>query len=399
MAAATKSIGIGVTVATTYEPPYHLARRLSTIDHLSKGRFGWNIVTGYLDSAARNLIGKEQPLHDNRYEVAEEYMKVMYKLFEASWRDDAVIKDVKKDMFSSPDRIREINHVGKYYNVPGPHICQPSPQRTPLLLQAGTSKAGKTFAAQHAEAVFVAGHSPSVVAQNIAEIRKMAHEQFGRDPHSLKFLAMFCPVIGETEEEAVRKFEDYQQYGSIEGALALFGGWTGEAGLTNDRFTHGADTRTGIDMAPYGDDEELRQVESNAIRSAVEAWSKSSPGIAKWTKHTVAKHITVGGLGATPVGTPSQIADEMQRWVDEADVDGFNLPYAIFPSSFEDICNLLVPELRKRGVFHEDYEVPGGTYRENFYSKAGQKLTLPEHVASTYRWKAGVDQADAPIPE
>lgn len=380
MAAATKSIGFGVTVATTYEQPFHLARRLSTIDHLSKGRFGWNIVTGYLDSAARNLGHTEQPKHDNRYEVAEEYMQVMYKLFESSWRDDAVIKDAEKGMFSDPDRIREINHIGKFYNVPGPHICQPSPQRTPLLLQAGTSKAGKTFAAQHAEAIFVAGHSPSVVAENIAEIRKMAKTKFGRDPQSLKFLTMFCPVIGETQGEAISKFMDYSQYGLIEGALALFGGWTG------------------IDMAPYGDDEELRQVESNAIRSALEAWSKSSPGIAKWTKHTVAKHITVGGLGATPVGTPAQIADEMQRWVDEADVDGFNMPYAIFPRSFEDICNLLVPELRRRGMFWSEYAVPGGTYRENFYQKKGQTGPLDEHVASKYRWRAGVEKDQHSIP-
>jgi len=222
-----KSIGSGVTVATTYEQPYHLARRLSTIDHLSKGRFGWNIVTGYLDSAARNLGHTEQPKDDNRYEVAEEYMQVMYKLFESSWRDDAVVKDAEKGMFSVPDRIREINHVGKFYNVPGPHICQPSPQRTPLLMQAGTSKAGKTFAAQHAEAVFVAGHSPSVVAANIAEIREMASSQFGRDSQSIKFLAMFCPVLGKTESEAKEKYDDYIQYGSTEGALALFGGWTG----------------------------------------------------------------------------------------------------------------------------------------------------------------------------
>ena len=115
--------------------------------------------------------------------------------------------------------------------MPGPHICQPSPQRTPLLLQAGTSKAGKTFAAQHAEAIFVVGHAPHAVAANIKDIREMAQSQFGRDPQSLKFLAMYCPVIGETEEEAQSKFEDYQQYGSIEGALALFGGWTGKVFL------------------------------------------------------------------------------------------------------------------------------------------------------------------------
>ena len=186
--------------------------------------------------------------HADRYKVAEEYISVMYKLFESSWRDDAVVLDREKGVYTDPERVREINHVGEFFNVPGPHICQPSPQRTPLLLQAGTSKAGKTFAAQHAEAVFVAGHSPSVVAKSIAEIRHMANTQFGRNPQNIKFLAMCCPVLGRTEDEAVRKFDDYRQYGSTEGALALFGGWTG------------------IDLAKYGDDEELRQVESNAIK-------------------------------------------------------------------------------------------------------------------------------------
>lgn len=233
-------------------------------------------------------------------------MQVTYKLWESSWRDDAVVRDRARGVYTEPSRVRLINHTGKYYTVPGPHLCQPSRQRTPLILQAGTSKAGKTFAAQHAEAIFVASHSPTVVAKNIAEIRELAKTEFGRDPASLKFLALFCPILGRTEEEAQQKFAGFRALGSIEGALALFGGWTG------------------IDLNQYADDQELRHVESNAIRSAVEGWSKASPGVSKWTKTTVAQHITVGGLGATSVGTPQQIADELERWVAEADVDGFN---------------------------------------------------------------------------
>jgi FMN-dependent oxidoreductase (nitrilotriacetate monooxygenase family) len=274
------------------------------------------IVTGYLDSAARNLGHTQQPQHDDRYAIAEEYVKVTYKLWESSWRDDAVVRDRERGVYTEPSRVRLINHSGKYYTVPGPHICQPSPQRTPLILQAGTSKAGKTFAAQHAEAIFVAGHSPAVVAKNIAEIRDLAKTQFGRDPQSLKFLAMFCPVLGRTEGEAQEKFSLYRKLGSIEGALALFGGWTG------------------IDLNQYSDDEELRHVESNAIRSAVEGWSKASPGVAKWTKITVAQHITVGGLGATSVGTPQQVADELERWVADADVDGFNFVRSSIPAGW-----------------------------------------------------------------
>ncbi|KAM3550431.1 hypothetical protein ARSEF4850_008345 [Beauveria asiatica] len=167
MAAATRSIGFGVTISTTYEQPYHLARRISTIDHLTKGRLGWNIVTSYLDSAAKNLGRNEQLDHDERYAQAEEYMKVMYKLFQASWRDDAVALDRERGVYTNPDLVRQINHKGKYYAVPGPHIVHPSPQRTPLLLQAGASKSGKLFAAQHAEAIFTSAHAPEACRKNI----------------------------------------------------------------------------------------------------------------------------------------------------------------------------------------------------------------------------------------
>ncbi|KAH6876548.1 luciferase-like domain-containing protein [Thelonectria olida] len=381
MAAATKNIGFGVTVSTTYEQPYHLARRLSTVDHLTKGRFAWNIVTSYLDSAARNLGRTEQLSHDDRYAQAEEYMKVMYKLFQSSWRDDAVQLDREKGVYTSPDLVRRIDHAGKYFTVPGPHLVDPSPQRTPLLFQAGASRAGKAFAAQHAEAIFTSAHAPSVCKKNISEIRQLARDSFGRDPNSIKVLALVTPILGKTEEEALAKYNDYKQYASLEGALALFGGWTG------------------IDLDQYGDDEELRQVESNAVKSTVEGYAKFSPANSKWTKHTVAAHVALGGNGPLLVGTPAQVADGLEEWVREADVDGFNFAYAVWPQSFKDIIELLLPELRARGLFWDDYAVPGGTYRENFYGKEGAKYPLEEHAAAKYRWVAGVDAKDARIPE
>jgi FMN-dependent oxidoreductase (nitrilotriacetate monooxygenase family) len=344
-----------------------------------------------------NELPTHSTQHDERYAQAEEYIKVVYKLLESSWRDDAVVLDRKSGVYTAPDRVREINHRGKYFDVPGPHICQPSPQRTPLILQAGASKAGKIFAAQNAEAIFVSAHAPAVCAKNIAEIRELASSQFGRDSRNIKFLALVTPILGKTEEEAQAKLADYRKYASLEGALALFCGWTG------------------IDLGKYGDDEELREVESNAVRSTVEGYARFSPGTAKWTKHTVAEHVSIGGNGPIFVGTAAQVADGFQTWVDEADVDGFNIvsdylgstdaelmfrkAYALFPQSFEDVIDLLLPELKARGLFWEDYAVPSGTYRENFYAKKGQKGPLDEHVASTYRWKAGVEAKDHVIPE
>lgn len=267
---------------------------------------GWNIVTGYLDSAARNLGMTEQPEHDERYRICEEYVEVMYKLWNASWRDDAVVRDREKVIYSYPDRVREINHVGKYFNVPGPHICQPSPQRTPVIMQAGTSKSGQAFAAKHAEAIFVSGHSPASVAKSVKAIREEA-KRLGRHPQSIKFLAKICPVLGRTQEEAEAKYKEYLSYGSYEGALALFGGWTG------------------VDMAKYGEEEPLNLVATNAIRSYIEGLMKHAPKVGKWTKRVLAEHVMVGGLGAAPVGTPEAVADEFERWVEEADVDGFNI--------------------------------------------------------------------------
>ncbi|EEU34457.1 uncharacterized protein NECHADRAFT_44531 [Fusarium vanettenii 77-13-4] len=351
MAAATESIGFGLTVSTTFEEPYHLARRLSTLDHLTGGRVGWN-----------------------RYAKADEYMDVVYKLWQvhrrlqSSWRDDAVKLDRQSGVYTDPELVRTIDHVGKFYNVPGPHICQPSPQRTPVILQAGTSSAGKAFAAKHAEAVFVSTLAPGIVAQNIADIRAKARE-LGRDPQAIKFLAMVTPVLGATEEEAQGKYNEYLSYGSKEGALALFGGYTG------------------IDLSQFDDDEELQYVESNAIRTSVETWAKYVAHVPKWTKGAIVDEMKIGGLGATIVGTPEHVADELERWIREADVDGFNFAYALMPRTFEEIIEFLLPVLRNRGLFWEGYEVPGGTYRENLWAKKGAARPPSNHPAAKYHWK------------
>lgn len=392
MAAATTNLSFGVTATTSYIHPYELARRFSTLDHLTNGRVGWNVVTGYLDSAARQFGAKNQELHAKRYEVADEYMDVVYKLWESSWADDAVITDSKSQTYTRPERVRQINHGGKYFeSVPGPHICEPSPQRTPVIYQAGSSGPGMAFAAKHAEVIFIAAHKPEVAKKRVDAARQGAAAA-GRDPASLKVLALLCPIVGKTDEEAELKYKEHLAHGSDQGALALFGGWTG------------------IDLSTLDDDEELRATESNAIKSAVENFATQDPTVPKWTKAAVANKIKLGGLGPTIVGGPESIADQLQGWVDKAGVDGFNLAYTLAPGTFEDFVHLVVPVLKKRGVVWADYpeaeqakeeavtdgpnsgfgkgEKVGITSREKLYG-VGQKKFRKDHYASKFAWKAG----------
>lgn len=307
LAAATKTIGFGVTASTTYENPYAMARRFSTVDHCSKGRIAWNIVTSYLDSAARNFGLDTQIEHDERYQIADEYLHVCYKLWEGSWRDDAVEK--RNGRYANPDAVRRIDHVGKYFQVPGPHVCEPSPQRTPFLFQAGTSTAGKEFAAQHAEAVFVNAQTPELLRPSVDSIRKQAIEA-GRGPDSVKVVTGLLAIVAETDAEAQAKYEELKSYGDREGALALFGGWSG------------------IDLSKWGDDDDFRFAEGAppAVRSMVNHWATTVPGKEDvvWTKTEIADHLILGGNGAKIVGSAKTVADELERWAEVADVDGFS---------------------------------------------------------------------------
>ncbi|KAE8145184.1 luciferase-like domain-containing protein [Aspergillus avenaceus] len=217
MAAVTKNLIFGVTASVTYEKPYSLARRLSTADHLSDGRLAWNIVTSYLDSAARNHGLKEQIPHDERYTIAHEYMEVLYKLWEGSFRDDAVVNDRERGVYIDSDGVRPINHQGKYFEVPGPHFCEPSPQRTPFLFQAGVSEAGNAFGGKHGEAIFVGGQAPEGVRATVDNIKKVAMDE-GRDSNHIKVIVGINVIVAATDEEAQAKREEYVKYVDEEGA-------------------------------------------------------------------------------------------------------------------------------------------------------------------------------------
>ncbi|GAB3585839.1 LLM class flavin-dependent oxidoreductase [Amycolatopsis endophytica] len=357
LAAVTSRLGFGVTVSTTYEQPYSLARRLSTLDHLTGGRVAWNIVTSYLDSAARNLGLDSQVPHDERYEVAEEYLEVCYKLWEGSWEDDAVVRS--GGVYADPAKVHDIGHKGKYFSVPGPHLAEPSPQRTPVLFQAGASPRGVRFAARHAEAVFVSGPSPSVVRRSVDAIRAGVAEQ-GRDPRSVKIFTMLTPVAAATSEEAAAKLREYQSLVSVDGAFALFGGWTG------------------VDLSSLEVDEPLTYQDGDANRSALASFTTADRA---WTPRELAGFIGLGGRGPVIAGSGAEVADELERWVEEADVDGFNLAYVTTPGTFADFARFVVPELRRRG--RVPAEPPSGTLREQL-GGAGPRLAA-SHPGAAHR--------------
>src|ERR1700684_3344302 len=211
MAAVTEHLGFGVTSNLSYEPPYTFARRMSTLDHLTDGRVGWNVVTGYLDSAARGAGKDKQTGHDDRYDIADEYMEVVYKLWEGSWEDDAAIRDGARSIFADRSKVHPVRHQGKNARVDAIHLSEPSPQRTPMLYQAGTSPRGRQFAAQHAECVFMSGPSAKIIGPRVSAIRKAASE-IGRNGAEILMFSMMTIIVGRTDVEAQAKYGDYREH-------------------------------------------------------------------------------------------------------------------------------------------------------------------------------------------
>ena len=363
MAAVTKNLGFGVTSNLSFEPPYPFARRMSTLDHLTEGRIGWNVVTGYLDSAARGAGKDKQTGHDDRYDIADEYMEVVYKLWEGSWEDDAVLRDRKRGIFTDASKVHRVNHESANYRINNTiHLSEPSPQRTPVLYQAGTSPRGRQFAAKHAECVFMSGPSAKIIGPRVSAIRQEA-TALGRNPAEILMFSMMTIILGNTEAEAAAKYADYRSHINPEGALALMSGWTG------------------IDFSGYELDQQVRHVQNDAGRSALDNVTRGDPDRV-WTVRDVIEHVGIGGAGPVVVGTPDGVADKIEDWFEKTDVDGLNVAFAISPGDFEDIADMLVPELTRRGRYKPEYAE--GTLREKLFGDGRARLDAP-HPAAGYR--------------
>lgn len=273
-----------------------------------------------------------------------------------------MLRDRARGLFADPAKVHAVAHEGKNYRLNAIHLSEPSPQRTPVLYQAGTSPRGRQFAAQHAECVFMSGPSAKVIAPRVTAIRELAAAA-GRDPKEILMFSMFTVVLGRTEAEAKAKYEDYRRHINPEGALTLMSGWTG------------------VDFSQMALDQQVRHVTNDAGRSAMDNITRADPDRV-WTVREVAQHVGIGGIGPVVVGTPTQVADEMEAWFEATDVDGLNMPFAVSPGDFEDIADMLVPELTRRGRYKPEYAP--GTLREKLFG-AGRARLNELHPASRYR--------------
>ena len=347
MAAATTYLGFGVTANLSNEQPFVFARRMSSLDRLTNGRIAWNIVTGYLDSAARAIGMSGQMAHDDRYDLADEYMALVKALWEESWDDDAVLADKASGVYADPAKVRAIHHEGPQYRVDAMHLVAPTPQRTPLLFQAGASTRGRRFAATHAECVFVNGQKPDAIDALVTDIRAQA-EALGRGPDAIKVFLGATLVTGRTDKEARDKLEDYRRHVDIDAAL-----------------TH-ASASMGIDLAKYDLDEPIETGKSQAIVSNVEAMTRAAGP--QWTRRKLIDQLILGSRQAPMVGSAESIADQLIGWSANHGIDGFNLSRTVVPECFGDVAEMVVPLLQERGAYKTAYAA--GTYREKLFGRA-----------------------------
>jgi len=350
IAPVTSRIGLIATCSTTYTEPFNLARQFGSLDHISNGRIGWNIVTSWLATAARNYGGSGQVSHSDRYEQGEEFMSVVKGLWD-SWAEDAVVDDRSGGLYAKAHRIRPINHKGEHYEVAGPLNLPRTPQGRPVLVQAGSSDVGRRFAARHAEAVFTA-HMEKATAQAFYTDLKALVKEEGRDPSQVHILPGLSPMIASTEAEAQRLSQEINELSDVEvGRKRLSGRFGGHD------FSHLPLDRP-LTPADFPDPATVQ-----AARSRTEVII----GFVKREKATLRQLLAylAGARGHfTFAGTPEQCADVIEDWFTDGAADGFNIMPPVLPAHLDVFGTEVIPILQKRGLFRTAYE--GKTLREHY---------------------------------
>lgn len=367
LAATTQRIGLALTSSVIQTHPYTFARQLSTLDHLTGGRVGWNVVTSALENSHRNYGGAELAQHGDRYDLAEEYLEVCYKLWEGSWDDDALLADKTREhdrgtgLHADPDKVAKIHHKSTNYRVEGPHLSSPSPQRTPLLFQAGSSPRGRDVAAHHAEATFSMAPQRSQAAQHAADVRRRAVE-FGRRPEDVNFIQGLSFVVGSTEAEAKAKAAELDEALDDHALIAHTGG------------------SLGVDLGYLPLDTPIGDLTTEGARGHLHELRKMNPD----GTMTVRDLARFRAQASRVTGTPEQIVDELALWQD-AGIDGVNVINATLPGSYVEFIDHVIPELRHRGMARtpEELQAQNGTSLRGRFT--GEDRLPESHPAAQYR--------------
>lgn len=345
----TERIGLIGTASTTYNDPFHIARKFASLDHISEGRAGWNIVTSISEAGAFNFGNKPLPAHSDRYRQADEFVEAVTGLWD-TWEDDAIVVDRESGVYADTDKIHPLDHHGEWFDVRGPLNVPRSPQGYPLLVQAGSSEEGKEFAARTAEAVFTAQNTLEDGRTFYRDLKsRMA--KYGRSPEELKVLPGFLPIIGATEDEAREKEARLNELTIPEFGLRRL------SGLFKIDFSRYALD----DPFPLNDLPGFTAIEGNRSRFQL------VEGIARREGLTIRQLImrTAASRGhASCVGTPKQIADMMEAWFTGGAADGFNLMPAYLPDGLREFVEQVVPLLQQRGLFRKEYT--GTTLRDHY---------------------------------
>jgi len=336
LAAVTSKIGLVGTLSSSYSEPFTVARQFGSLDHISGGRAGWNVVTSPLEGSASNFSKTDHPTHDERYKIAEEYLEVTRGLWD-SWEDDAFVRDKESGVFFDPSKLHRLDHKGEYFSVQGPLNIARSKQGHPVIFQAGSSESGKKLAGKAADAVFT-GHDNIEDAKAFYKDVKDRTVAEGRSVDDIVILPGIGPIIGRTEEEAERKYQELAELVTIENALNYLGRF----------FEH-------HDFSQYPLDEqfpELGDLGQNSFRSGTDKIKK----VAK-EKNLTLRQVALQSATPRPqfIGTPEKIADLIGEWHEEGAADGFIIHSSI-PSGLNDFVELVVPILQERGIYRTDYE-------------------------------------------